>query len=287
MFKPTISRFMATIFTAVLTVAFTAQAFGQTEPYSAPAINPHDFSDKFYITNGVEFKELNDRLTGEDFLSTFTPTDNPDLSDVRVLITLPAYLRNGQPVFWSPLGRLNFNLNDPNQDYSSVRDLASRNPIYVFPVISASETSYFSGTRQAPLMVDSFDLTSEPSNPLGLRMVMTVTYTANAATDTGLKILEAMAKENGMALDGGPIVKSIDDLKTLLNHELINISGGDTVAVCPVVQNIDNGAIAKDAFLSMTTSKEGEPLDAERIFVTMFACAQDKNNCSQVQRTRR
>lgn len=282
MFRPTKSRFMATIIMAVITVAFTAQAFGQTDPPSfVPSAHPHDFSDKHYVNNGVNPMEITNRLTGKDFLSTFSEIEDPMYSNVRVLITLPAYKQNGQPVFWSPLGIVTYN--DPNQDVAGVRDLASRYPIYVFPSINDTDQSPFlSGARQAPLMDDSVDSNSEGWNPLGVRQIQIVNYNSNASTRWGYKILRAMAKQNGTALDGGPVVKTMDNLKTLIDYDLVTITSGadgDAVAFCPVIQDTANGAIAKDAFLSITTMQDGNPLEAEQFFVSMFTCAQDENQC--------
>ena len=279
MFRPTKSQFLATIIMAVLTAALTAQAFGQTDPPSVASANPHDFSDKYYLSNGVNPKEMTDRLTGKDFLSTITEINDPVFSDVRVLITLPAYMQDGRPVFWSPLGILTNS--DPSQDTGGIRDLASRFPIYVFPAISIDDQSpFFTGTRQAPLMDNSY---SAEENPLGARQVLIVNYNSKANTRFGSRILRAMAKENGTALDGGPVVKTMDDLKTLINYDLVNITprpNGDTFAICPVIRDHKNGAIAKDAFLSTTTTQDGKPLEAEQIFVWMFACAQDESHCS-------
>jgi hypothetical protein len=291
MFTRTITAGLTAIIMAVLTAGFATQGFGQGRvpvpsttdvPTAAAPVYPHDFSDKYYFTNGVNPKGITERLTGSDFLSTLNKTEDARFSSVRVLITLPAYTQSGEAVFFSPLGKLTYFDFTQDRAGANAQNIASRHPIYVFPYESGHiETQSFAGTRQAALMDDSVSLYSKEMNPLGVRQILTVHFT-NTDPKADYNVLGEMAKRNGVALDGGPIVKTAADIKELLSYGLITIDEGGkggSYAIVPIILNADNGGIAKDAFLS-TVTQNGKPLDGEKGFVTKFGCAQGTGRCT-------
>lgn len=270
---------------AVLTAGFATQAFGQGRvpvtsttdlPTIVAPVYPHDFSDKYYQVNGVNAAGITERLTGRDFLSTLTKTNDDRFSVVRVLVTLPAYTHSGEPVFFSPLGKLTYFDFTQDKAGASSQNIASRHPVYVFPYESVrTDPQNFAGTRQAALMDDSVSLYSKELNPLGVRQILTVHFT-NTEPKADYNVLGEMAKRNGVALDGGPIVKTLADIKELLSYGLITIDQGikgGSYAIVPIILNADSGGIAKDAFLS-TVTRNGKPLEGEKAFVIKFSCAQ-------------
>ena len=255
----------------MVAATFTTSAFGQkpaTKPGPAAApVFPHDFSDSFYERNGVKPAYIVGRLTGTDGLSVIEKTDNPNYSDVRALITLPAYTATGEYRFWNPFGTVNINyLSD------EARNLATRHIVYVFqfPTLQPGFRP-FSNLRQAVLFDDASQGYENEPNPLGLRFIVMVEFVAPTTTK-GKIVLEEMRNRNGTAADGNPLVKSISDLNTLLVYGLITLSKGDgEVAIAPMID--ENRLIAKDAFLLMAM-KDGKPLDGETFFVKKFQCLQ-------------
>jgi hypothetical protein len=256
--------------------AFTTQAFGQRNGLTRQGY-PHDFSDKYYLENGVDPSGILHRLTGKDGLSVITPTTDRRFSSVRVLITMPAYLQDEKLAFWSPLGQ--FKADGFTQDKAGViaREVAALYPIYVFPSprVDSGGNIFFS-MRQAALIDESNAVYFEKTeNPLGLRQIFTVTYTKEATTPEGAAILKDLAALNGYAADGGPIVNSIDDIKMLGVHGLITLDPGPgegMFAIAPIIKNVTTGGIAPDAFLHMATNADGKPLPAEEAFIKTFDC---------------
>src|SRR5688500_1182842 len=115
MFKRTIDTCLSALLVAFIAFSFTPAASAQTrfelaaDPTAAAVdapLYPHDFSDTFYELNGVHYKGIAGRLTGTDLLSTFSKADHPAYRNVRVLITIPGYSQTGEPLFFSPLGKL-------------------------------------------------------------------------------------------------------------------------------------------------------------------------------------
>ena len=256
---------------AIFAISLTSQAFGQSTGSFEPAF-PHDFSDNFYLKNGVNPKAISKRLTGTDNLSTFEKTNDSKFSIVRVLITMPAYDQNGETLFWSPLGQITSSGFTNDAAGFAAMEIAKRYPIYVFPDITSSKTE-FGNMRQSVIIDDTWATINPDENPLGLRAIVRVNYTSKAFTKSGQAILNEFIAKNGMALDGGPIIKSVSDIQTLLRYELITTTFTGSYAISPIIRNVDQGAIARDAFLSFVT-RNGKPLPTEDIFVKKFNCYQ-------------
>jgi hypothetical protein len=258
---------------------FAGSAFGQTTSYSSfaedTAINPHDFTDKYYASNGVYAPGIFGRRNGTDALSVFSNSSNPIHTNVRVVATMPGYNENGEIVFWYPLGELQYGGFTRDKTGMQARDLASHFPIYVFPDTSVIDFRTFANTRQAALLDNTFSQADRYMNPLGLREIFAVNYTEKAFGKDGFEMMEYFGKKNGMSLNNTPIIRTMEDLSFLMKYEMIEVSAqkynGGHYAIDPEIMDPVNGAIAPDAFLWMATI-DGQPLASEMIFVQQFNC---------------
>ncbi len=264
-------------------IAFVLISFVFT--FSTPAQKrvavPFDFNDDYYLDNGVSPKSMIDRRNGFDKLSVFGKSTNPIHNNVRVTVTVAGYDQNAQPLFWTPLGEL---MSDGfTDDYlgASARQLASLFPIYVFPEPKTNGTNIFSNTRQAPVFDDSWNMYLGRSlNPLGIREVMIVNYTAKAFGKEGYEMRLEFGKKNGLATDDMPIINCREDIQYLLKSDFITIDSATSplwepemvrFAISPVISNPTRGAITPDAFLWMSL-KGNSVLPAEQVFVWQFGC---------------
>jgi hypothetical protein len=245
------------------------------------SINPHDFNDQYYYDNGVQPKFLLERRNGIDFLSVFDKSDNPIHSDVRVLITLPAYDELGRMIFFVPLSRLNTYGFRDDEKGAAARDFAKSYPIYIFPNNYTRDDWAFNNNRQAALIYNPSEVLPPWGNPLGLRTIVTVRYSERALKD-GHDLMGYMAKKNGLSIDGTPIIKTLEDMNLLNQEGLLVLTDQPNgpiefsylqYSVTPVIADPRKGAIAPDAFLFMA-NQNGQPLDAEMPFVHEFNCLQ-------------
>jgi len=90
---------------------------------------------------------------------------------------------------------------------------------------------------------------------------------ANPGTTCG-PILAALAKKNGLTLDGTPIIKTADELNNQLEANgcgaegklaFDGTDGGPVWDVCPAIPDPRAGAIARDAFLDQVVNSKGVP----------------------------
>jgi hypothetical protein len=250
------------------------------------AINPHDFTDAFYLMQGINPKNIIGRRNGEDGLSVISYSSNPNHTSVRVIATIPAYDENGDMIFWYPLGELQGYAFTDDKVGMMLRDTAMNYPIYVFPKTNVAEFRTFANSRQAALMDNSYDPTRRKDiNMLGVRLIVTVNYTEKAFSKEGYEMMLYLTKKNGKAADDTPIIRTRDDLIMLEKNGMVDLSRakffGGEFAINPTIFDPTNGAIASDAVLWMAT-KDEKPLPAEDLFVWQFHCLQKTGNwCSQ------
>jgi hypothetical protein len=277
--------------TAVLAFSASAQ---RIVPNGTPAWdtakNPHDFILDYYYKNGVMSKLMVWRRTGADGLSVFGKSSNPFHNPVRVTVTVPAYDQSANVQFWYPLGEFTEMAFMDTEMGILARETAKRFPIYIFPDEKYISNNTIANTRQAPVIDNTWAFLGDRiyPNPLGLREVFAVTYTAKAHTKDAYKVMQYMANKNGLATDDMPIINSIADIHMLSDGGFISLDvPGDGpfrghYAVAPLIRDPRNGVIAKDAFLWMST-KYGLPLDSEMTFVNEFECLQVKGAwCKEV-----
>lgn len=94
--------------------------------------------------------------------------------------------------------------------------------------------------------------------------------------------LAAIAQNNGLSLDGTPIIKTgdeLDGLETLGcaaegNEDPGGADGGPVWLICPAIPDPRNGGIAPDAFLDVVRKRDGSVLD--RGFLNNFNCLKNQ-----------
>lgn len=277
---------MRTIRTLVGAALATTLALGGVAAVTSPAAASHggsggrsdnsppfDFADAYYTTHGIDPAGLVGRRSGSDGLSVIAPAPDANHRNVRVTFTLPAYDTSGNRWYFTVLSDLAPTAFTGNAAGTAAHNLADASPVYVFPTLTGDPTSV-ANNRQADMIDMSHGYFSD--NPLGLWVHVFVTWTDKALnTAPGKKALADLAKKNGLALDGTPIIKSQSDLDDLTKkgYVLQTKRSPQTTGryfVCPVIKDPRHGGIAPDAFLATVRRSDGTPLPAEQAFVTDF-----------------
>jgi hypothetical protein len=277
--------FLIVLISLFSTLSSTAQKSGGGVLWDDTTKNPHDFTNRFYTDNGVNPKAIIGRRTGMDGLSVHSYTSNPNNSDVRILITIPAYDQYGEVMFWYPLGELQYDGFTTDKIGASAREFAKYFPVYVFPEPNVKTFTSFTNGRQAPLIDNSWVKNAVGDfamNPLGLREIRIVHYTEKALGKEGLETMDYFGKKNGLATDGTPLIRSFDDIQYLQKLDMISVETmaadevkpfGGSYAISPMIEDPTGGVIAKDAFLWMA-SRDSKWLPDEKMFVWQFGCLQ-------------
>lgn len=253
-------------FAAVAACSITPLVAGNSD-------RPYDFTDAYYLKNGVNPTAIFNRVNGTAPRSVIDVPYFASQRNIRVRSTNPAYSDNGNMTFWTVLGDLNAAGFTNDAAGKKAKELADKYILYVFPTKTGNPIG-LGNNRQA----DIVDLRNGyfSNDPLGLWLHVWVSYTDKAFnTSDGKKMLADLEKKNGLALDGTPIIRTASELENLLSKGFAakrlrksDGSEGPMYGICPVIKDPTNGGIAPDAFLNYVKKADGTPL--EPYFVTAF-----------------
>lgn len=257
---------------ALLVLAVAAAAGLAVNPARADVEDRlYDFTDTFYLRNGVNPAAIAGRRQAVLPLAVEDRPVQPYQRNVRSLLTLPAYDHSGNEWFFTVLGGLSANSFTANAAGVRARQIADRSIEYVFPARGTNPTG-LGALRQSVLLDMRNGYFS--NNPLGLWIHVWVNYTDRAFnTLAGRAELNEMARRNGLALDGTPIIRTVGDIDRLFSKGLVTkrtlpLSDPARYAVCPVIKDPTDGGIAVDQFLAITRKPDGTPV--ERYFLRSF-----------------
>lgn len=240
-----------------------------------------DFTDAYYRKNGVDPTKISGRRQAIPPLAT---TDTPNFSyqrNVRALLTLPAYDHSGNPWFFTVLGGCSVAAFTPDAAGQRARQIADQSVEYIFPQ-RGTDPMGLGALRQSVIMDMRNGYFS--NNPLGLWKHVWVNYTSKAfTTKDGQKTLKDLEEDNGLAVDGTPIITDLSDLDKLIKKGFVTaqeapLNSDLRYAICPMIKDPRNGGIAPDQFLAITRKPDGTPL--EPFFANLFNRLQAKPKSS-------
>jgi hypothetical protein len=227
----------------------------------------YDFTDAYYQQNGIDPTRIEGRRNGADNLSVF---DTPFFSyqrNVRALLTLPAYDASSGQHFFTVMGGFNASAFTNNRAGIRAQTIAESYIEYIFPTRDGNPIG-LGNSRQSGILDMRNGYFS--NDPLGLWLHVWVSYTDRAFnTREGQKVLGQLARKNGLALDGTPIIKSLSDLDSLVSKGFAQkrtvardgSEGAVPYAICPVIKDPKDGGIALDTFLAITRKADGTPVE--------------------------
>ena len=265
-------NFFASLVVALFVLLATdGTAAAQDGTVLAKELRPFDFSDKYYQANGIHASTLIGRKNGADKTSVFDFSADPRFTNVRITETRPAYSADGTTIFWNLYaGATKASLTDENG--GDAYNLAETYPVYVFP-----STTVKNADRQAVMIHP--DEAYFQKNPLGIGSVVIVEYTDKFFSKQAWKVRQMFEQNNGISLDGTPIIKTARDLADLAYDGYISLRRPEHpeesyFLIAKVIEHPERGAVTPDAFLEYVKQPNGEPLSAEIRFVKIFECVQ-------------
>ncbi|MBI2883363.1 MAG: hypothetical protein HYY11_05600 [Candidatus Methylomirabilis oxyfera] len=176
---------------------------------------PFDFSDQYYLQNGIDPSKLLGRVNGADGTSAVDITDDPTRRDVRVTLTTGGFNASGNLIYYSVFGMMMPDVFTNDAAGQQAMEIANSYRAFIFSKASGDPVSPMPPNRRQDNMFDTrngyFSV-----NPLGLWIMTFVSYTDKAFnTPEGQKVLADLAKKNGLDLDGTPIIKTAGDVDSL------------------------------------------------------------------------
>ena len=256
---------------------------------------PFDFSDAFYLENGVIAGNLIVRVGTPSRPQNVWVVDNsntdPRKSNIRNKETAAAFDIDGNLTYFNVMAVLDPTAFTNNPAGVRARTIADSFRAFFFPKTARRSD----GSIIEPVSLD-FAVTSRRqdnvfetkteyfcTNLVGFWVADFVIYTKKAFTPAGQAILAPIAQRNGADADGTPILKRVQEVESLLAQQLVEIrqnpftgGAGTRWLICPDILDPRQGAIAPDAFLLLANRVNGT--DVTPAYRSNFACLQTTGN---------
>jgi hypothetical protein len=179
---------------------------------------PFDFSNSFYLANGIDPSKILNRVGTSTSASAFVVDNsntNPDRNNIRITETTGGFDRAGTPLYYTINGFLNPDAFTNNAAGQQALQIAEKFEAYIFPKASGNPLSPALSNRRQDNVFNTID-GYFTNNPLGAWTAVFVSYTPAAFnTAAGQKALAALAAKNGTDLDGTPIIRTPKELDVL------------------------------------------------------------------------
>lgn len=202
----------------------------------APRFNPppFDFSDEFYIKNGVIPSEIRGRPGNPDRNPAHWALDNsntdPTRRGVRIIETTGGFDKDANLIYYSVMGELVPASFTNDAAGARARMLAEDFRAFLFPKTPRNPDGSPGNVVLSPAPPNRrqdniFDTKNGYfcDNLLGLWVVSFVVYTQRAFTPAGQAALAPIAARNGLDLDGTPLLKRVDEIESLVAQGLAEI----------------------------------------------------------------
>lgn len=183
--------------------------------HGAPA---YDFADDFYRLNGIEPREIVDRLRAQDGRSTFDRAPEREFADVRIREVTGGFDHEGNVLYYVTAGQVSPGTFTFDTRGTEARTIANDFRAYIFPKATGHPRGTAVSNRRQDNVFDTrrgyFD-----DNPLGLWLLVFVQYTEKALnTNAGRAMLADLTARNGRDLDGTAVIRTIAEIELL--HQL-------------------------------------------------------------------
>ncbi len=213
---------LRTLSAGVLALAMGAGglALAQDRPYNrVPAF---DFSDAFYRANGIDPSRILNRVNGQDGVSVIDESPHPDFRDVRIVETTGGFKHNGDLLYYVITGMVMPDAFTPDPAGARAMAIANSFRAFIFPKAAGDPLSPAPPNRRQDNIFET-DNGYFSNNPLGLWLLTFVSWDGpNVASGRCRVEMDKLARDNGLDLDGTPVITTKKDIENL--HQLGCIS---------------------------------------------------------------
>jgi hypothetical protein len=184
----------------------------------SPSGPPFDFSNAFYLANGINPSNIQQRVgTSNPASVSVVEPSSPDANhtNIRITETTGGFNHEGNVLYYTINGFVNPNTFTNNAAGQTAMAIAESFTAYIFPKASGNPFSPALSNRRQDNVFDTRNGYSV-ANPLGLWTAQFVSFTPAAFNTTaGQQALAHLAALNGTDLDGTPILKTAMDVDGL------------------------------------------------------------------------
>jgi hypothetical protein len=193
-------------------------------------VPPFDFSDAFYLQNGINPANILNRVNGTcpaNDMPSCSVVDNsntdPNRRNIRVLSTTGGYDHDGNVLFYNIFGMVMPNTFTNNAAGQQAMNTANFFTAYIFPKASGDPLSPALSNRRQDNVFDTRN-GYLIANPLGLWQAVFVSYTPAAFnTAAGQRAMAALAQVHGTDLDGTAIITKPKEVDNMVRQGFVKV----------------------------------------------------------------
>jgi hypothetical protein len=185
---------------------------------------PFDFSNSFYLANGIDPSKIQDRVGSSTSASAFVVDNSntdPTRTNIRITEMTGGFNHEGNPLYYTINGFVNPDTFTNNAAGQQAMATAEFFTAYIFPKASGDPLSPALSNRRQDNVFDTRN-GYFTANPLGIWQPVFVSYTPAAFnTAAGRATLAQLAAKNGTNLDGTPVIKKAIEVDVLKRKGLV------------------------------------------------------------------
>jgi hypothetical protein len=262
-----------------ITVKLSGGANSTTSTRSGDKSPLFDFTDAFYLANGINPANIVAREDGTGPNSVIDQATDPTRRNVRITRAIGAHSDNGSPILWSVFGVLFQNAFTNNAAGQRARQIAEQFTFYVFPKAGTNPLSP-AVKRQDDLIPLNNGYFS--NDPLGMWRASFVNFVPGSMNSgNGRRVAQEIIARNGTDADGTPFIRTFNDLQEAQQAGIVTVvspnpdgSQGPRWILCPVYKDVRDGAITRDAHLEIVRNADGTAHSSARDIEQLFLQSQ-------------
>ena len=197
---------------------------------------PFDFSDAYYISNGINPPTILQRIgTPSNNSKNWTicqpgdpapcPNDDPNRNQTRVLQTTGGFDAFGGLLYYTITGFIMPNTFTNDSAGRQANNIANQRMAFIFPIRNA-DGSYIPSPALSNRRQDNIFDTSGGylgQDPLGLWILEFVELTDFGVSPAGQALLAPYAAAHGVGTDGTAVVETLDEINTLVQQGVFKL----------------------------------------------------------------
>lgn len=205
-------------------------AFGVSPARGDPELGePFQFSDEFYLENGIDPTKIIDNLVfpdakaGSDRTRGDEPAPNASFNDVRIIETTGGFDASGDVLYYLIPGKVKLDAFLDNEAGDTALELANSFRAFIFPKAAGDPLSPMPPNRRQDNVFDTRNGYFS-NNPLGLWILTFMSWDGpNVNSEDCQDEMEDLAEDNGLDLDGTSIITSASDIDNLAQDGCVQL----------------------------------------------------------------
>ena len=234
----------------------------------------YDFSDAFYVKNGIDPTKIAGRPSGTGS-SVAAAAPDADHRGVRMTALNGMHDEGGKPNFFAVLGTVNATAFTADAAGRAEHVIADKYVAYIFPKAGGNPLSPAAKREDELIPLNNGYFSNDP---VEIWREAFVNYVPGSMADgAGKKLADDLVRRNGVDADGTPFLRTFRDVQAAADAGIVTIarraddgSQGAPWFVCAVFKDFSRNAFTRDSTLTFAHNANGSVPFGEQDIKSLF-----------------